>query len=469
MLKADRTIVRPRPRGSRAAIAAAALLAGCSSLDPTGLLDSDTAEPKQVDAGQESEPDAFPKLGEVPDEPDRRPSDRAERQAMQESLAADRTHARYSDEALRAPEAAETQSAAKRQPQGAPGAGRNTSDPPARAAEPGSQDGSGSDPSAARRDASAQAEDREQTATPGEDVAADADASAAESGAQAMPDVPPAPSETAAREAEAASGKGADRTAGSRTAARGAPDKGRGGGGAAAIGDTDADRAGAGETSVRAGEPEDAAGTGTAAQGPARSGENGRAAAGRNGAAVQVNRSQIPQIQPSREGEPVRLPTRVRQRVGTGTGDGAASGGAQTARLQTPPASAGQVQPQADTGAAGQQLAVIYFGHAGAGLNGEDRQVLQKVAKLYKKRGGNLRVVGHASSRTATMDMIRHRMVNLDISMRRAENVADALVRYGVPRGRITVEARAARDPEYHEFMPTGEAGNRRAEIFLTN
>jgi flagellar motor protein MotB len=30
-------------------------------------------------------------------------------------------------------------------------------------------------------------------------------------------------------------------------------------------------------------------------------------------------------------------------------------------------------------------------------------------------------------------------------------------------------EARADNQPVFHEFMPTGEAGNRRAEIYLAN
>jgi outer membrane protein OmpA-like peptidoglycan-associated protein len=176
-------------------------------------------------------------------------------------------------------------------------------------------------------------------------------------------------------------------------------------------------------------------------------------------------------MKPSQNGEPVQLPGEVRQRVQgaarTAARGGATTGGQQTARLQSPPSSPEQVAPQADAAGAGTRVAVIYFPHGAASLNGEDRQVLRKVADLYDKREGGLRVVGHASSRTATMDMIQHRMVNLDTSMRRAEAVTDALVRYGVPRGEIKVEARADRDPAYHEFMPTGEAGNRRAEIFL--
>ena len=37
----------------------------------------------------------------------------------------------------------------------------------------------------------------------------------------------------------------------------------------------------------------------------------------------------------------------------------------------------------------------------------------------------------------------------------------------GAPSGSVRTEARADAQPVYHEFMPTGESGNRRAEIFL--
>jgi flagellar motor protein MotB len=110
---------------------------------------------------------------------------------------------------------------------------------------------------------------------------------------------------------------------------------------------------------------------------------------------------------------------------------------------------------------------VIYFGHGSTGLDGRDRQVLRQVAQMAEQRRAQLRVIGHASSRTAAMGLVDHRMANLETSMKRAEAVADALVSMGVARQRIQVEGRADRDKVYHEFMPTGEAGNRRAEIFL--
>ena len=86
---------------------------------------------------------------------------------------------------------------------------------------------------------------------------------------------------------------------------------------------------------------------------------------------------------------------------------------------------------------------------------------------LSRERGAGIRVIGHASARTRTVDPVQHRVANLEVSQRRADSVAAALVRLGAARDRVRVEARADTLPVYHEFMPTGEAGNRRAEIFL--
>ena len=58
-------------------------------------------------------------------------------------------------------------------------------------------------------------------------------------------------------------------------------------------------------------------------------------------------------------------------------------------------------------------------------------------------------------------------MVNFTMSMRRAETVADALIRAGVPAERVRIEAISDARPEFYEVMPSGEAGNRRVEVVL--
>ncbi|OHC83735.1 MAG: hypothetical protein A3G73_02315 [Rhodospirillales bacterium RIFCSPLOWO2_12_FULL_67_15] len=89
------------------------------------------------------------------------------------------------------------------------------------------------------------------------------------------------------------------------------------------------------------------------------------------------------------------------------------------------------------------------------------------MAKLRSEKGGTLRVVGHASMRTKPMDPDRHAKVNEGISIARANAVAGQLTRLGVKREVIVVNARGDADPVYYEVMETGEAGNRRADIYL--
>ncbi|MDZ7714194.1 MAG: OmpA family protein [Rhodovibrio sp.] len=226
-----------------------------------------------------------------------------------------------------------------------------------------------------------------------------------------------------------------------------------------------------------------ASGAGDAPDGGSQTG----AADSRGGeqAAGSKNAADVPQLQQSEQGEPIEIPAQPSFN-GAGRSGSAAAGQSRSAQTQQ---SAGR---QSDTGASqsgpevgqsrtlsrqdaggqtmadgGRRVAVIYFRHGSASLQGRDRQVLRDVAQIYERQGRDLRVVGHASSRTAAMDPVDHRMANFDTSLKRAQAVVDALVSMGVPRDSIQLEARGDNEPVYHEFMPTGEAGNRRAEIFL--
>ena len=112
-------------------------------------------------------------------------------------------------------------------------------------------------------------------------------------------------------------------------------------------------------------------------------------------------------------------------------------------------------------------LGVIYFNHNSTALSQNDIQVLRQVVALQQQRGGVLRVVGHASQRTAQLDPRAHEATNLRLSQRRAESVARALRGFGVSSDAVISEGRGDSEQLFHEFMPTGEAGNRRVEIFL--
>ncbi|TXH36773.1 MAG: OmpA family protein [Rhodospirillaceae bacterium] len=117
----------------------------------------------------------------------------------------------------------------------------------------------------------------------------------------------------------------------------------------------------------------------------------------------------------------------------------------------------------------GQPVGLIYFSDGSAKLSADDRRVLKQVARMQKSYGGVVRVVGHASSRTADMSLDRHDKANEEMSRNRARAVAAYLVRLGVDAGVIQVAGVSDSRPVYPEIMPSGEAANRRAEIYLSN
>jgi outer membrane protein OmpA-like peptidoglycan-associated protein len=115
----------------------------------------------------------------------------------------------------------------------------------------------------------------------------------------------------------------------------------------------------------------------------------------------------------------------------------------------------------------GQPVAVIFFADASSAISDRGQWVLHNVLLLQQQVGGHLRIVGNASLHTVTMDPDQHAAVNYKISQSRANAVARALIGMGVPEGAIAVAAQGSQAPVFYEFMPTGEAANRRVDIFL--
>ncbi|WP_459852201.1 OmpA family protein [Dongia sp. agr-C8] len=124
--------------------------------------------------------------------------------------------------------------------------------------------------------------------------------------------------------------------------------------------------------------------------------------------------------------------------------------------------------PSGSIAGVGQAVGYVYFGNGSSRLSAADRQVLQQVAQLQQIQGGVLRIIGHASARTGNLEALEQQQVNHEMSMQRATAVARALVEYGVQP--ILVQVAAAGDDQslYAESTPAGEAGNRRAEVYLS-
>jgi len=113
------------------------------------------------------------------------------------------------------------------------------------------------------------------------------------------------------------------------------------------------------------------------------------------------------------------------------------------------------------------QVATIQFANGSAKLSANDVRILKEVVNIHRQQGGVIRVVGHASSRTQTMPIDKHLQVNSRMSISRADRVAQELLRLGMTGERLFVGGVSDTQPLYQEVMPSGEAGNRRTEIFV--
>lgn len=116
-----------------------------------------------------------------------------------------------------------------------------------------------------------------------------------------------------------------------------------------------------------------------------------------------------------------------------------------------PPVPAGKPRPSAPAGAI--RLAEIRFPADATSLAPGDQPIIAKIAALYHRRPGRLRVVGFAGSGGGA----RHQLESFRAALDRAQAVAAALGKAGIPPARIAIEA-----------APLGAAsGTARAEILL--
>ncbi len=113
--------------------------------------------------------------------------------------------------------------------------------------------------------------------------------------------------------------------------------------------------------------------------------------------------------------------------------------------------------------------AVVYFPGDGVKLSKAAHAQVRAAVAAFKADGGQgvIRVVGHASSRTANMSVEKHLETIFAKSQARADAVAQELIHEGIPAGKVLIDAVGDSQPVYYESMPKGEDGNRRAEIFV--
>jgi outer membrane protein OmpA-like peptidoglycan-associated protein len=111
----------------------------------------------------------------------------------------------------------------------------------------------------------------------------------------------------------------------------------------------------------------------------------------------------------------------------------------------------GSPKPAAPTG--GAPVAEIKFGGDSTSLTENDRQTLATVVPMYQQNPGRVRIVGYAGAGGGAVEQLNSFRTALD----RAQAVAAALTRAGIPSDKIQVEA-----------APAGaSSGESRAEIML--
>ena len=110
---------------------------------------------------------------------------------------------------------------------------------------------------------------------------------------------------------------------------------------------------------------------------------------------------------------------------------------------------------------------VVNFAHGSAQLSVEGQEVVRALSRRVLESDFTLRIIAHSSMRTRELDPAVHSMTNFVMSVQRANAVVTAFRDNGVPAERIIVDALGDSSPRFSEAMPSGEIGNRRAEIFI--
>ena len=114
------------------------------------------------------------------------------------------------------------------------------------------------------------------------------------------------------------------------------------------------------------------------------------------------------------------------------------------------------------------RVATINFYSGSSKVDGSGLSKIKKVAKIAKEREAKIKIVGHASRRTKDMPLAKHKLVNFNISDKRAQSVADVFIKkYNFPSNNIFTEAVSDTKPLFKENMPAGTKANQRTEIFL--
>lgn len=107
--------------------------------------------------------------------------------------------------------------------------------------------------------------------------------------------------------------------------------------------------------------------------------------------------------------------------------------------------------------------ATSYFKTDSAQLNMKDKDTLDRVVSYLQNNGSeHVRINGYTDSTGPAA-------YNMDLSQRRANAVADYLIRHGISADRIETKGYGATNFAYSNYTPAERAKNRRVEILFFN
>ncbi len=114
------------------------------------------------------------------------------------------------------------------------------------------------------------------------------------------------------------------------------------------------------------------------------------------------------------------------------------------------------------------RIATINFPSGSSNVSYKGQRKIKKIVDIAKKRDAKIKIVGHASKRTKDMPLDKHKLVNFNISYKRAQSVAKLVVdKFSFPSSNLVTEAVSDSKPLFREDMPAGTKANQRTEIFI--
>jgi chemotaxis protein MotB len=111
----------------------------------------------------------------------------------------------------------------------------------------------------------------------------------------------------------------------------------------------------------------------------------------------------------------------------------------------------------------------ILFSSGGYHIDARAREALGKmIPTLQGLQNTRIIVEGYTDTTPVGPELRRQGITtNLDLSSRRADTVADSLIRQGAPRNLVSADGRGEANPIAANDTPAGRAQNRRIEITL--